>query len=710
MTPGSQTSIPARVSTKFSIGKILCAALFAMSVMLLASGVMTMRDARMQADRSRSVVGLTEASRTLLKILLAIRMERGRTLQALKAADPVLGKDAELIAIQRTIVAGGLALLMERVREVAEPSVLAKTESAQRAYAAMLKLRPQVDAAVAMPGPQRPADLLPAFADASQALLDASMATNDAVDAAIPRGDVILAHYLDLKRAAWMSRALIGGVVLRIEIAVAAATSWSQADIVAAAEERGRLAAAWGGVVEAVADEPSDTVKTAFRTAKAYNFENEAAARRKAATDALTLAQPTGLSIHELRTRQTEEVNTIADLTSIALDALVERAQALTAEAQATLVRTVLFLAAAILLTGIGTLVVVRRVLRPIRSMTAAMRALAAGDATIVVPAQERQDEIGAMAAAVQVFKENLLRTHGLEAEAAEARRAAEDQRRVDTRQMAGTFEAAVAGIIAQIASAATTLQATASQMATSAKQTASQSGTVAAAAEQSACNVNTVAAATEQLGSSVQEIGRQVAGSTDLAQKAVGESDQTATLVADLSAAAARVGNVVQLIASIAAQTNLLALNATIEAARAGEAGRGFAVVAAEVKDLAAQTAKATEEIGLQIARIQGVTRQAVGAIGTITGRIQEINAVATTIAAAVQQQGAATQEIVRNVSQATAGTREVTGHIAGVAQAAEQTGAAAEQVLAAATGLSRQSEQLSAEVDRFLTTVRAA
>ncbi|QEE38310.1 MULTISPECIES: methyl-accepting chemotaxis protein [unclassified Methylobacterium] len=348
---------------------------------------------------------------------------------------------------------------------------------------------------------------------------------------------------------------------------------------------------------------------------------------------------------------------------------------------------------------------------RPLDRLVAVLQRMAKGEIEAEIKEAARKDEIGAVGKAVEGIKAMVARKA---AEEAEVRRVAEEAaaaaRKQTMLELADGFERAVGGIVGLVSSSATDLQATAQSMTASATQTATQSTTVAAAAEEAAANVQTVAAAAEELGSSVQEIGRQVLGSAGLAQSAVGEADQTHHLVQALSQAATRIGDMVGLISNIAGQTNLLALNATIEAARAGEAGRGFAVVASEVKELAAQTAKATEEISQQIGQIQGVTGQAVTAIGGITARIREIDSVATSIAAAVEEQGAATQEIVRNVAQAATGTNEVTSNIAGVAQASEDTGAAASQVLNAAGELSRQSEHLGAEVSRFLSTVRAA
>ncbi|MCE4224309.1 HAMP domain-containing protein [Methylobacterium sp. C25] len=356
-------------------------------------------------------------------------------------------------------------------------------------------------------------------------------------------------------------------------------------------------------------------------------------------------------------------------------------------------------------------LIAIYGITKPIGQLVGVLQRMAHGEIDTTIAAASRGDEIGAIGRAVEGIKSMVAQKA---AEETERKRIADEAAALERRrtmiELADGFEQAIGGIVGAVGSAATELQATAQTMTATATQTASQSTTVAAAAEEAASNVSTVAAAAEELGSSVQEIGRQVDGSATLAGTAVAEATQTAALVQELSHAASKIGDVVRMISDIAGQTNLLALNATIEAARAGEAGRGFAVVAAEVKELASQTARATDEIGSQIARIQGSTDQAVAAISGITGRIQEISSVATSIAAAVEEQGAATQEIVRNVSQAASGTGEVTSNITGVARAAEETGAAASQVLASASELSRQSEYLNGEVARFLETVRAA
>jgi methyl-accepting chemotaxis protein len=352
-----------------------------------------------------------------------------------------------------------------------------------------------------------------------------------------------------------------------------------------------------------------------------------------------------------------------------------------------------------------------RSVSKPLAAMRAAMIELANGNFAIVLPGLGRPDEIGEIARAVETFKINAEQKARDEAEEKIRQdKLAAERRRADMIRMADDFEGAIGEIVETVSSAATELEASATSLTTTAGRSTELATLVEAASEEAATNVQSVASAAEELTASVNEISRQVQASARIAGEAVSQAGQTNDRVGELSKAAARIGDVVELINAIAGQTNLLALNATIEAARAGEAGRGFAVVASEVKALAEQTAKATGEIGQQIASIQGATNDSVGAIRTIGGTIERLSEISSTIAAAVEEQGAATSEISRNVQSAAAGTTQVSANISNVRQGAVETGSASSQVLSAAKSLSGDSNRLKFEVGKFLDTVRAA
>jgi methyl-accepting chemotaxis protein len=364
----------------------------------------------------------------------------------------------------------------------------------------------------------------------------------------------------------------------------------------------------------------------------------------------------------------------------------------------------------ALLLGVLIAFFVARSIVRPVAGMTEAMTRLAAGDTKAEIPSQDATDEMGSMAKAVDVFKQNAIARIRLEGEQKETELRTAAQRKADMHKLADNFQAAVGGIIDTVSSASTELEAAANTLTKTAETTQQLSGAVASASEEASANVQSVASATEEMTSSVNEISRQVQESAKIAGDAVKQAQETDARINELSQAAGRIGDVVKLITAIAEQTNLLALNATIEAARAGEAGRGFAVVASEVKALAAQTGKATEEISAQIAGMQTATQDSVAAIKAIGGTIGRISEIASTISAAVEEQGAATQEIARNVGEAAKGTQQVASNITDVNRGASETGSASAQVLSSAQSLSSESNHLKLEVDKFLSTVRAA
>ena len=373
--------------------------------------------------------------------------------------------------------------------------------------------------------------------------------------------------------------------------------------------------------------------------------------------------------------------------------------------------RALMIFGIVIALTGGIAVLVGHRISRAMGGMTSAMDELAAGNFDVVMPGLGREDEIGDMAAAVEAFKIKAVEKARLEAE----QKQSEDERAAASRKtamidLADSFESTVGEIVTTVSSASGQLEAAANSLTKTAENTQSLSASVAATSEQASANVQSVASATEEMSASVSEIARQVQELSDIAKQAVQQAEKTDARINELSQAAGRIGDVVDLISAVAQQTNLLALNATIEAARAGEAGKGFAVVAQEVKALAAQTAKATEEISTQIASMQTATQDSVVAIKDISGTINRISEIASTIAAAVEEQGAATQEISRNVQEAATGTTQVAGNMTEVNRGAAETGTASAHVLSSAQSLSGESGRLKVEVEKFLATVRAA
>jgi methyl-accepting chemotaxis protein len=381
-------------------------------------------------------------------------------------------------------------------------------------------------------------------------------------------------------------------------------------------------------------------------------------------------------------------------------------------EAAATRSQYHLMLGTAAILVGAILLAFLlgRGLSRPLAAITTVMNRLSSGDTAVAIPGGDRKDELGTMAVAVDVFRRNMIEARALREAQEASKRQAELEKKALQRQMADRFEADVKSVVGAVARATADMQRIAGEITASVNGTSERAAAAAAASEEASASVGTVAAATEELASSVAEIGRQVTHSSGVADAAVVKAGQTTEMVAGLTAAGEKIGDVLRLIGAIASQTNLLALNATIEAARAGDAGRGFAVVASEVKELASQTAKATEEIAGQVTAIQSATGDCVIAIGGISDTIREISGIATTIAAAVEEQDSATREIARSVQQVAAGTNEVSANVTGASQAAAHSRALAETVLSASGELSQHAAALFESVDSFLAGLRNA
>jgi methyl-accepting chemotaxis protein len=687
-------------------------------------------------SRAESVVAHDRVADYLLDAAREWSDERAYVATALGAPAPISADRLNEITGHRT--AAGIAYKaalsgLDRIGDFPGKAGMVKTLGDD--YKALTALYDGADTAMHAAAADRNTQVDRDYSRAVTAVIGSSQVLRSAVDYSSSAEDSRIALYAQLKNSLWMmaeyagqESAVLGGLIssgqpissLRLEILQ---------------NYRGHLEGAWEDVQKiAQSGELSPSLVTAMNDAKKAFFGDFSDLREQVYT-AAQVQEPYPVTGEQWLKASHDAAGTLLNMGKVASDEASNVASDLESSASWSLVLQLGVLVTVLVIGAFAFFVVAARVVRPIVRMTQSMKRLADGDLDIQIPGLGRSDEIGQMATSMEVFKHNALERRRLEEEQAaaseqaradeaerlkaeeETRRREEERKEEERRQrkaemlnLADQFEENVMGVVNAVASASSQMQSAAQNMVAIAEETTRQAGAVAAASEQASSNVHTVASAAEELSASVREITGQVDQSTRFARSAVTETDSANEKIQSLAEAAQRIGDVVSLINDIASQTNLLALNATIEASRAGEAGKGFAVVASEVKNLANQTARATEEITSQISEMQGATEKAVLAIGGIHKTIKQIDEVAVAIASAVEQQDASTQEIARNVVEASTGTEEVTRNIAVVSEGASNTGAAASQVLTSAQELSEQSEKLNETVTSFLAQVRSA
>ena len=713
-----------KISTSLFVLFGLCA------VVMGGQSGMALFDSWNQVRSTADVGGIALVNRELFTAVQYIRLERGPMRLALEAPAPTDPKMVAEFALARAKAAPAIEALIAACGQVqcADDDTVGNIRRAMDQVAA---IRSKSDPALKLPLTARPAGLGKEWYDTSTVLVNELERVSSALTDRIRMVDTDIAELVGIKEAAWITRDAVGleRTVIQ-EIMVAKALSAEAKTRMATL--RGQADTGWR-VVKLLSARPgvSAPVLAAIKAAQSSVFDSYAK-KRGEIEKAIAEGRAPPLTELELMNAANGALDGVVAVCTAALSEVIAHAERQAAAARMGLAVNAGGLLLALSIGATGFVFAWRRIARPIGVMSQTMIEMADGNLTIRMPYLDRLDEVGVMANATAGFRDNLMRMRKMEGEQKEVearaaaertaaaerdaaeKKAAEDKATVERKEamhaLAGQFEAAVGNIIQSVSSASTELEATATTLTKTAEVTQNLSGSVASASEQASANVQSVAASTEEMTSSVDEIGRQVQESSRIAAEAVKQAQKTDARISELSQAAGRIGDVLKLITAVAEQTNLLALNATIEAARAGEAGRGFAVVASEVKALAGQTAKATEEIGTQIAGMQAATGDSVAAIKEIGATIAKVSEIAGLIAAAVEEQGAATQEIARNVQQAAKGTAEVATNITEVNRGAAETGSASNQVLASARSLAGESNQLKLEVEKFLATVRAA
>ena len=583
-------------------------------------------------------------------------------------------------------------------------------EGLTSARAALQEATPNLNTQFSSPPEARDQDIALAWQNASNNLIVAIRSLESHVAATADRNDPVAASFSSLRNFAAVTADYAAREQSLLGRLISQDFPFSPDDLVLLSDYRGRIELAWSAMEHiAESDGIDPAISATLENASATLFE-KFGTRRQQVYEAGVSGQSYPISSVEWYAEGAQALSDIQEVQtaiSSGLAMYVENALR-AATRQLAFLGTLLLLG--FVLVGFTLWVVAYRVVRPIHSMTSAMQQLAGGDTSVEVPARNRGDEIGQIANAVQVFKDNAIEMERLQKAREEQERRTVEEKRAAELKMADDLEANVRNVVNALTGASSQLESAASGMASSVEQTSERSVAVATASELATQNVNSVASACEQLSSSIKEISRQIGDSSNIAQEAVGTAARTNSTVESLTSTAGKIGDVVDLISDIAEQTNLLALNATIEAARAGEAGKGFAVVASEVKSLATQTASATSEISEQISSMQAVVNATVDAITEISSVIAQIGENSTTIAAAVEQQSAATSEISRNAQEAATGTVEVSSNISTVQNIAQESGESAALVVSASAELSEQSDALREKMNEFVSNIRAA
>jgi methyl-accepting chemotaxis protein len=697
---------------RMSIRTIIASLFFIMGLLLAGVCASSVMDAWKKQETSDLVQRYSLTDQNLFDGLFQFRSERGNASNLVRApADSTTPKLTSTMMERREATSKAIDAALAMLTMFEAPALKPFTARIKADYEDFKQIRTQIDTALQQPLESRDAGLNQKVVAVGGKLIASLEGTADAIEAEIRNLDPSLSQYTLVRTMAWQTRSLHGDVALAISNGIVQKRPFSREEMDTLMPKDGQRSFAWM-MVRNIADRDGQpaALRDAIGGAERGMFSGPYAELRAGLLRTLYTGGVPTIALIDWRTQNDAAQDALGAVATTSLKLLIQEADShVSAASQALMSYTALALLAVALVVA-GFVVVAWRITGPISTLTQAMKRLAHGELNLEVPGTNRSDEIGQMAGAVQVFKDNMIHASELEVEAGANKAKAEAERKRQMNEMADQFERSVGGVVRTVSAAATELQAAAQALSSSSSQTTHQSTVVAAASEQAAANVRTVAAAAEELSGSVREISRQVSESATIARKAVTEAEQTNAQVSGLSAGAEKIGAIVDLINGIASQTNLLALNATIEAARTGEAGRGFAVVASEVKALAEQTSKATAEITAHIGGVQAATDQAAGAILGIGRTIDDINHIASTIAAAVEEQGAATDEIARNVDQAARGTTEVTRNITSVNNAAESAAASANRVLSSASELASQSDKLRAEMDRFLATVRAA